>query len=342
MTPEEPRIIDLYIDESGTTGPNWLPGAASTLVIAANSLSYAAAAELRDEFFTSIDGELKYTLLTPQDNDSLCAFVARLSHQIGSVAFYSINKPYTLLTILLDIWIGQAGKKRNSEYYRDQNCALIASAIYSKMRSPDRQKAVYELLDSFQKMIRQFNALAYQNFWTLLENFSDIDGIQLLLENEAKFGIEFYKDLLVNSKGNHTSLHLAGLTQLISFLQSVNHDTQYRIYHDESQEMLDLKDLWKERCNAPTDKADLYNTGLTVPLAVRTSSFAEKSHSCLQIQMSDIIAGAAADYLNSRIEPNFDFSDHHRKLFDSGLMLLNAGGITPLGETPIQPLLTDP
>lgn len=324
-------IMDLYIDESGTTGSNLLPGSACTFVIAANNLSDQAAINLRDSAFPGLIAELKYAELKRSHEREVVSMLTRLSQTPDCFGFYSVNKPYMLLLILIDIWIGQSDYQRQLDFYKHGNNIDFARRMYEQLHSADNQKQFYKLLEGFQAIITRSDLDKYRSFWAALANFSDVPEVQQLLDAEKRLGPDFYMQLLDNSNEKGTlSLHLTALTRLIEFWQDRLPGTDFLLHHDDSSEMHRLRELWALRC-APSSPstAILLNAALRGPLPVVNSSFKEDSEMSIQIQISDVIAGAAADYLNARLESNFKFTDYHRQLFHTGFFNANAGGVLP-------------
>lgn len=324
--------MDLYIDESGA-GDSFLPGRGHTFVLASNNFPTADAVALKNQWFPN-EPDLKYRIMKRdgRENDILC-FITDMALKGHSCFYYAINKPFILLIVLVDLWLGQSNRQRNEEFYKNNNAKRYVKSLYDKLRSQLGTKKFYDLMEPLEKSVRSLDIDAYVQFWDLFASYQkDIDDVVPLVASEKENGIAFYETIFANSnQKTMLSVPLTALTNLVKVWQRAFTNEKFSIYHDQSTEMVGLQSEWEARCNGSLSVLELHEAGLTAPLNVGSTDFKVDSKKCVQVELSDMIAGAAADYFNAWLEPEiFRFTDYHQKMWDSFLWLYFRGGVLPV------------
>jgi hypothetical protein len=157
---------------------------------------------------------------------------------------------------------------------------------------------------------------------------------------EKELGISFYKSLFSTERRCLLSIHITTLLAIINFWQSRHRYAKFQILHDNHSEMQRQKSefdrTWDGSLNANIIG---YESNFAFPLTVVSSSFSEKSDEVVQIGLCDLLAGAAADFFNGKIELTTQNKEFRESLLDAGIADLTAGGVVPTGQSSLDEYL---
>lgn len=336
--------MKLYLDECGATGPDLNNASAPTFVLASNTLTPVMSRKIHSELFFDITGELKHAELKRSHPDRVVQFIRKLHEFPNRAAFYVANKPFALLIKLVDFWVASAWEEHGLSFYLDGQNVAFANACFFEMQTSSQRREFYGLMDLFQRMLRQYGQQNYTSFWTEARKYAKIHpnhhGMKEILAAEEVLGPNYYRSLCRGRRDlSALSIHFTCLLSLFAFWQQKHPYAKFELLHDESSEMKQQKRHW-DNLSAPAKSriAYGYDSQVRYPLKISSTSFDIRSSDYLQIQYSDLLAGAAAEVLNSH-EPYFRTTKYVHDLIEAGIVDFAAGGILPIGLSAIQDYL---
>jgi hypothetical protein len=324
-------LINLYFDESGVTGTNLTDEDHPYLVLASNCLSPEMAIELKNKFFArSTQGQLKHKNLKRRRPNDVIAFIREIStNHRDKFAFFVADKEFCLIIKLIQYWLEDRG-----DFKRDSMNVVAAHLLYIELKQVCSGREFSGLMTACKRMFAAPDIEAYKLFWQQIRTFArrKKDSImELMVEANFNGGQEIYKRIFVQEPISVLSLHFTLLLGLFGHWQNGYQNARFNVYHDEGTEM--AKPLYLEEWNTLLDPARPgiirgHLSNLSCPLNIDHFDFNASSEAILQIQFSDILAGAAAEVVKGT-QPQFGKTEYCQQLAEAGIFLLGVNAILP-------------
>ncbi len=336
--------MNLYLDEAGYTGSDLANRDQPVFVLASTNVSAADARELLDATFGADQRrEIKHSRLarSRRGRSQVLEFIRLLDPTAGRFTFFALHKEYALLCYLLDFWLEPIMYRDGVNYYeRGQNIAH-ANVCYLTLGTALGSDGRCELLRQFQVMTRDRTPFAYDSFWETLRDVVRrhelvAKVLDTLLFAEQRLGwrhlVDLPSDML--DSGDY------GLLQTIEFWRAKFPGDTFALVHDQSRLLQDHRDRWEAIIdpNSPAATVGQDRRSVEFPLPV-VGLRLDDSQVFPELQVADIIAGAAAVLLRARARGSSD--EYATQLMDSGLLNAVGGGGWPSTAISPEELETD-
>ncbi len=344
MTDEHAGITEIFLDEAGYTGPDLVNRDQPVFVLASTIIDAVEARELLDSCFgANRQAEVKHSRFSrsQRGRSRILDLIQQLAPDSGRFAFHVVHKEYTLLGFLIDFWLEPMMRLDGINLYeRGQNIALV-NVSYVTLEETLGPEGRRELLRRFQVMTRDRTNYTYNSFWDSLRDatgkYNLIDEVLgPLLLAEQRLG---YSHLL------QLPTHLLDLGEY-SLLVTVEcwrnkvPDGTFILIHDDSA-MINRNLIKWEAVLDPSNPPDVVGQDrrtISFPLPVRGLRI-EQSHQFAQLQIADIIAGAARVLMSAKATGTM--SEYAEALEGVGLLQTIIGGVWPSNAVTPQELETE-
>jgi Protein of unknown function (DUF3800) len=342
--------MHIYLDETGYTGRDIMNRDQPVYVLASTNLSDGDAAELKSTIFARIRSkELKHSSIASRGRGQ--AQIVELLGEIvrrKSVAVAVAHKPYTLLGLLVDFWIEPAMRRDGENLYeRGANIALTNMLWVCLFSAYIGEEAARSVLEAAQTMLVERDIDSYRRFWTawtsagpLVARNPQIDEVlgYLPLSNSRLGGFRHLQSL----PERLTDLGTYGLLESVSHWRELTAE-RIDIRHDRSSALSRDRELWEDLLSpdVPTTLVGQDRRTIQFPLNVGSIEFPE-SHEHDQLQLADLVAGAAATYYRHFYNGESTFrAEYARKLADAGIEELVVNVVWPTDAVDPASLGTD-
>ena len=300
---------NIYIDESGFTGVDLIRAEQPVFVIASNVLTDTEALNIKNEAFSGLEAifplasqptfELKHSsfVRSVPGRERLVTFFKCLHEVDNKVAIWLADKEYALFCILIDQWIEWAFYKTGYDFYAQDHARYYARYAYWLIKAFERKGFLRPHLEFFQKMMREPSVENFEKFWNGMEfafhNCHPRNRVFFGALLKAK-NILGYSHLDESSK-NTLDITRSGAVSLVAHWRNLS-EGPFTIYHDHSSPMIQNKAIWEAFTHPENPECEFVQGGLPIkfPLNVTKTEFPD-SHDFVQIQFSDLLAGAAAE-----------------------------------------------
>ena len=330
------KTIQIYFDESGTTGSNLTDKNHPFLVIASNSFSADLAAQLKEKHFPHArQGELKHTNLRTRRSANVVRFITEVVElHSDKVKFFALHKAFALIIKVYQYWIEDTLSR---EARTDGYHSLLVNHIFHELRSATNDEKFYEILESCKAMFQESNYSRCLDFWEQVTNLSNSNSrfryLKIFAESSKGTGEQHYNSIFADDDFDlkRLSVHFTSVLALISYWQNDHEDKYLELFHDGGSEM-------QKYCQTHTWKSliDPKNVGFfqgpqlrtEYPLRVSKADFTLSSKDCIQIQLCDVIAGAAAE-VSKTIFFGPKNNNYVNDLLNAGIFKLGADVVLP-------------
>lgn len=322
----------IFIDESGFTGEDLANPDQPVFVLASTLADDTVCAELRDKVFAGVRAmELKHSSLakTESGRRRILEFL-RTIRGAGTFAVWVVHKEFCLLSKLVDLWLESALYESGIDFYdRGANLGFCNMAWFC-LRTFESQAFLTTHLARFQHMVRTRTRESYDTFW---------GGLHKSTRSCRKESKEILSYFLLSERqlGYQRLTALPERTLdicLTSALQTLGHwrsktTEDFRVVHDSSSNMAREKWMWDAITSHhfPSFRVGPTDFLVEYPLRVADTAFAD-SAAHMQLQLADLVAGAAAAWARSRIS-QAHLSKYVKSLEGVGIEEHLIGGIWP-------------
>lgn len=310
-------LRDIFVDESGYTGPNLLDCAQPVLAMASLKCDDAKCAGFKTRFFGSAtSSELKYSSLSKSvaGRKKIVNFLRELAAEPEIVKVAIAHKKYALVGKMVDLIIEPAMHLDGVDLYdRGGNIAMtnvMFALLGDGLHDP--------LLERFQKMIRTLDTDDFDEFAGELfrEQFQD---------EQAEEFIGFFRAALL--KIGHSILFDPSKTLDLAFTLSftlaslwrrdIPAEEGIRFIHDASSIMDYNRAIWDAAVDTGVPEQEIgYDTRTHVfPIAVN-ETIAEDSKNSVGVQLADIVSGATATMGRALMRDEPDRTEYEKELVE--------------------------
>lgn len=322
--------MDLFYDESGNTGVDLLNVDQPIFSLASTSLCSDIAKELMASLLRPGQSEVKYSKLksSKQGQSALIEFFKSPHLSVENSKFTVADKEYYLISHLVDKLIEPWLSEHGADLYQNDAHVGLANIWYytGEMIFPGYWKRIKR---AFVQVIRQRNRDSFNQFETLLTQASrnvplesrDFATGLLLCRGHLDRYIGVYKDLVVFDPAVDLFVSLTNkwMEQSPGTFHIV-HDRSKPLKHNEQFLKALMTPLGARTIGYGERKAEL-------PLRISNLEFGD-SCSYPQIQVADLIAGAAVDCLMAWSGKKTS-QHYHEALKDTQLESLFCDGMLP-------------
>jgi hypothetical protein len=137
--------LQLFFDESGTSGANLNDANTPVFVLASNNLTTTEAVKLLSDCFGTSTQEIKYSEVIREKPQSVARFLYTIAKEPDGFSYYVLHKPFTnfvqFLRYWFQPWLVASGSKLNEvadpvfkPTYSSQNFIAMLSKSVSSMQ----------------------------------------------------------------------------------------------------------------------------------------------------------------------------------------------------------------
>ncbi|HTE39787.1 MAG TPA: DUF3800 domain-containing protein [Steroidobacteraceae bacterium] len=324
--------MELYFDESGNTGLDLLNKDQSVFALASVCFDHNSAAALLEPLLSQGQQEVKYSKLkrTNRGREALDRFFSSDALTPVKCKFTAVDKRFYLITHLVDKLIEPTLHENDINLYsRDAHVGLV-NVWYFAGQTIFPNGHWMKVLDAFLSAIRRRNTTAFAEFDAALTRAAhetppqDRDFSTGLLLSRGRLR-EFVGVYERNEVFDPACDSFIALTH--KWME--NDSSLFRVTHDQSKPMKRNEDFLRVLMTPVSSRVIGYgDRRVELPLRIQNLTFANSLH-VPQLQIADLIAGAATDLLNSRMR---DSSARLTGPVAERLVTLFTGGMLPSFE----------
>jgi PAS domain-containing protein len=324
--------MDVFLDEAGYTGPDLINADQPVFILASTIVDAGDARALLDFHFEKPLPEVKYSRRSKsrRGRAQILEFLRALKVDRCRFAYFAFHKQFLLLTNLIDFWLEPIMRDSGVNLYERGGNIALANASYLTLGTCLGLDGRRELLRRFQVMTRDRTPFAFRNFWNSLRQAVNAHD----LVAQVLGGFPLAEDLL----GYDHLLQLpANMLDPgdIGLIDTVQHwrkqqaaGTEFELFHDRSTLLEQQRMFWEAILDPSNPAAVVGQDRRTIefPLPVRALRL-EDSTQFAQLQVADVVAGAARSIWNARVAGSSN--EYCEALLDTGLLNGLAGGVVP-------------
>jgi hypothetical protein len=323
--------VDIFLDEAGYTGSDLITADQPIFVLASTIIEANEARDLLDFCFHDPQSEVKYVrrVRTPRGQRQILEFLRSLRVDRRRVAFYSVHKEYLLFTHLIEYWLEPIMREDGLNLYERGGNIALANVGYLTLGTCLGRDGRRELLRRFQVMTRHRTRFAFHSFWdSLRQAMNEHELIAQALGPveiaEHRLGYEHLTGLPPHA----LDISDLGLLQTVEHWRAELPDEKLVLFHDRSTMLERQREIWEAILDPSNPAAVVGQDRRTIrfPLPVR-GLLLEDSRRFPQLQVADLVAGAARTVWNARVNESRD--PYCDALLDAGLLNGLAGGMVP-------------
>lgn len=335
--------MDVFLDEAGYTGPDLINAEQPMYILASTIIDEKEARGLLDSCFENPQAEVKYSKRSKsrRGREQILKFLRALKVDLRKVAFFSFHKEYLLLTNLIDFWLEPMMSEDGVNLYERGGNIALANVSYLTLGTCLGLGGRRELLRRFQVMTRDRTSFAYHNFWNSLRKVIDEHELVAnvlggLLFAEYRLGEEHLLQLPTNMLDPCD----IGLLQTVQHWREQLPNNDFVLFHDESTMLEKQRIFWEAILDPKNPAAEVGQDRRTIKFPLPVQGFRlEDSRDFPQLQVADLVAGAARSIWNARLVGSTNA--YNDGVLDAGLLNGFAGGVGPTDQVTPQDLETD-
>jgi hypothetical protein len=332
--------MDIYIDESGYTGEDFLQINQPIFVLSSVILSNKISLDIFKKFFSDLQcRELKHSRIAmrPKGQQIIIDFIKEINTIENISTLFIVHKEFNLIAKLVDLWIEPAMKKSGYNLYQDGGNIALSNLLYTIFISLLPEKLFKRILKRFQLMMRKRTKANYYNFWNDIyniyygEEFSDNnpvrDCMSFLLGAEIDLGFNH----LMTLPERILDISVTCAITTVNYWRN-KYENNFKVIHDNSSRMAKEQWLWNILVSSEVEPYEFKNIERKTifPLNVKETILAN-SKDYIQLQFADIIAGAGATLFRNKLEKT-NANNYVIGLEEARLMDFLIGGIWPSSE----------
>jgi hypothetical protein len=335
--------MDLFLDEAGYTGPDLINVDQPMFVLASTAIGHSEARTLLDTHFENPGTEVKYSkrARSVRGREQILQFFRALDINPRNAAFFSFHKEYLLVTHLIDYWMEPVMREDGYNLCERGGNIAYANVCYLTLGTCLGGDGRREFLRRFQVMTRDRTPFAYRNFWDSVRQVKSqhklvADALGPMEIVGARLG---YRHLL-NLPDDVLDVGDLGLLQTVQHWRLEFPDSRFTVIHDQSKLLERRRKFWEAILDPSNPAATVGQDRrvISFPLPVEGLRL-EQSHQFPQLQVADLVAGAARSLWHARITGVRD--PYYESLVDAGILKGLVGGVGPTDSVTPADLETD-
>jgi hypothetical protein len=336
-------IVELFLDESGYTGPDLISEEQPVFTLASTNVGEIEASNLLAACFGVRQGEIKFANLvkSARGQRQIIEFLRAFDPSRGNCAFYSFHKQFVLCAYLIDFWLEPMMHEDGVNLYeRGGNIALnnVTYLTLGTCLGPDGRR---ELLRQFQVMTRDRTRFAFENFWDSMEKaIREHDLIRQAVGALPVARERLGYGHLLGLPGGMLDLGDYGLLETVQHWRTKLPAAEFSLIHDESKFLQKQREFWESVLDSknPPGVVGQDRRKIEFPLPVEELHLKDsKNHP--QLQVADLIASAGRAHANGLVARVTD--PFLEDLWNAGLSKAFDGGVWPTAQVRPEELETE-
>lgn len=344
----EATAVNIYLDETGYTGQDILNPDQPVYALASTNLSDAQAFELARRCFpTNRAAELKHSALASRraGQEQIVDFIRALREVPGSAALTLAHKEFVLLALIIDFWVEPALRLDGINLYERGANIGLANVTYLMLKACLSPAERRDLLGKGQTMLRTKTVESHREFGVAVNNAiaehpTLDDCLGLVVTADWRLGGYSH---LVSLPDRLTDLGTYGLMESVAHWRDRAEGDPLSLIHDQSSALAREQHVWDLILSpeVPETVVGQDRRLIRFPLNVREIGFGD-SRAHVQLQLADVLAGAAASYHRNRFnwEPTYR-REYVQRLEQSGISDLVINIVWPTAAVTPEQLGTD-
>lgn len=329
---------NIYFDESGFTGYNFLDPSQPVFAIASADIDPELAKEILNSAFPRYNApEFKFGNIVNSSNEPGIVELGKLLKPYTHQCYlYMINKKFVTLVKAVDFLMEPAITRAGYDFYKNGFCWKYANYIYIGMTAISKTNVYDEFVLAYQLFSRKPSSQAIKELkqsLKLMEKKVDLE-IRIFFA-EFILGCEILTDHFDLNKFKGTNdLQLTTMLAIVSYWRQ-NHEDDFTIIHDDSSNFLRHKETWDAltRHDVPEYLHPLGDgTFVQYPLRV-IQTLPVKSQENYSVQLCDILAGFATQNFKNDLKGP-DAKPIYKEAMEAGLGAIMYNSIRPGTEFP--------
>lgn len=323
--------VELFLDESGYTGPDLIDAEQPVFTLASTNIGEAEARSLLVSCFGKRQAELKFFRLikSQRGRSQIIDLVRALDLGRDNCAFYSFHKQFLLCAYLIDFWLEPMMREDGLNLYEHGGNIALNNVAYLTLGTCLGLDGRRELLRQFQVMTRDRTRFAFDSFWDSVEKVirqHDLisQALGALPVARRRLGYEH----LVRLPNDLLDLGDYGLLETVQNWRGKLPGADFALIHDHSKFLQKQSEFWESVLNPanPSAVVGQDRRKIEFPLPVKELRL-EDSRNFPQLQIADLIASAARAHGSGLVARAND--PFLKALRDAGLLNALAGGVWP-------------
>jgi hypothetical protein len=319
----------IFLDESGYTGHDLYSADQPVFVIATLNIPEDTCKALKTAYFHGVRaGELKHAALAkrPNQQDMVVSFLTELSQDKSLVKVSLAHKRFVLVSKMVDIIVEPALRMDGIDIYKNSMYLSLSNLLFFVLPALAGEAFFNDLLQRFQRMMRDLSPQAYRDFFDPLFRTHDSSQVDELLwflrAGHTHLGPEFLDEIrrelgqLGLSQHSHGPLDI-GFSDTVTLMALWRTEIAegLELVHDESKRMASERHIWDALADkgAPAQAVKRGADIFTFPIAVEGTVFGS-SRSWVGLQLADVVAGATAYYFSQVVKGIKQGDDYAAKL----------------------------
>ena len=222
----------------------------------------------------------------------IIAFLEFLRDNPHLVKISVSHKRFALLCKLVDLIVEPVAHATGFNMYKHGSAIALANLLFYVLLGLGGEAFFLELLQRFQRMVRDRTSAAYDSFFSLVFQSQPKQNLDEIMDQfriaHSVFGYGLYDEI------DEDTLDLA-FTETIPLMAKWRADTTGPLYliHDMPSPMVKEKQLWDKLTDPslPAAEVGYGQKRMKFPIAIERTDF-EASHNWVGLQLADIVAGA--------------------------------------------------
>jgi len=310
-------VHNIFVDESGYTGPNLLDSAQPVIAVASFRCDDATCEDYKRRIFGgSASSELKYSSLskTVGGRKKVISFLKELAEAPGLVKVAMAHKKYAVIGKMVDLIIEPAMRMDGMDLYDRGGNLALTNVMFALLGQGSHDR----LLGLFQNMILTLDPVDLHDFSSELferqfENDELNSFIDLFRASLAKLG----SSVLIDPSRTLDLAFTLNFTLASLWRRDIREEDGIRFVHDVSSIMEFNKAIWNAAVDRTIPKQEIgYDTRThKFPVAV-TETVSVDSKSSIGVQLADVISGASAAMGRALLKEEAARTEYENELID--------------------------
>lgn len=333
-------MTQIFLDESGYTGPNLLDFEQPHFILGTIMGNDSEMDDLRSKFFSDVKSkEIKHSKIrkSPNQRNELIKFL-KDDFWRARIKIAAADKEFALVCKLVDNFIEPAMHESGIDLYENGGNIATANVIYCCFRGFNAMDFYYEMLRNFQELTINPSERAYDIFFKHIFENELRDELDKLLALVKGAHLYLNRDLSLISKSELDVYMSSSLLLMAKWRNQI--DGSINLFHDENKDMSTRADIWTALTSPDNPPQTLGYDSRTMkfPIAIDKTEFLSSNNS-IGIQLADVVSGAYtyyAKWVNRKKPGNDEYGCLLNEIFSNYEVL----GLFPSMETDPEKLNT--
>ncbi len=291
------RMMTIFSDESGHTGPNLTSKAQQYFVLATISFPESEAKEIRNGFFPQVRArELKHGSLArnAKQHSMVLEYLKYLQSCQHRFKIYVVDKEFAAVAKIVDYLVETAAHKVGVDIYSNGYALKIANLLYYSLVTYEIAAYRSALLSRFEGMMRHGSRIRYDDFFDFIEQPVASRSLDRVLDivRATRHVLDAGQILAAGPDALDVSF-TAALCLMAEWRKET--EESFNLVHDVSSPMVKETRLWEALTDESVQPITIGYGPKTMrfPIGVAKTSF-EDSRSWVGLQLADVLAGSVA------------------------------------------------